>query len=731
MINKRLAESYALEITARARAAHGRAAQLSFDDFISDAPQKLAVALANTFEYLIKAVAAIMEQIDWQTGDSVEIEQDLRNLRVADEAVKYFSAHLRYVDSARTEKLPWEVIPSFEKLVRDLHGDAQIMLRPMWHYNYATTVTNFFTHYAARLRPFALYLPNDDIPGSVLPTLAPAFHIISFPALERENILLHSLIGHEVGHLLAIRFLTRERVSTFMASVKEEVAQFTDRRIKDEGRTPENMGGELFFVQMRNQRVATNVELVVQFWFRALEELLSDIVGALLFGPAALFATLEMATQFGFDEMPSPQNNFYPPWRTRLKIVNLAAREVCPTLFASSGAEPWFSETAHTRALSDHLDLIASEVASDSDEAGLQGVALARIAYEHVHETLPEARRFLTDAIKTKSHLFDEDALWSALPQLVDRLDHGIPPNAVEMDSLRIRKSKRRTRKAPRSVGLVEIINSSWFHRIVSASSGGSTNEPPEAARRRRNRLTLKAVEYAYIQHEFETWRKAPVHALPVPEPDAMNRVLTEGVLTSPEITVAMRRPRLRERLIVTPLLDPAETVRDAAVDVRLGTEFVILKKQMIPSLNIADASELLRGVERYQQRFVRRIREEIVLHPGQLIIGSTLEYIQVPRGLMCYVIGKSTWGRTGLIIATATKIDPGFRGCVTLEIINDGEVPLVLVPGIPIAQLVFHRTEPDTTYDGVYSCPVGPEFPRFDAIVRAASFWLPDKGKR
>ena len=88
-------------------------------------------------------------------------------------------------------------------------------------------------------------------------------------------------------------------------------------------------------------------------------------------------------------------------------------------------------------------------------------------------------------------------------------------------------------------------------------------------------------------------------------------------------------------------------------------------------------------------------------------------------------------WGRTGLIIATATKVDPGFRGCITLEIVNEGEVPLVLVPGIPIAQLVFHRTEQPVSYSGVYSCPIGPEFPRFDKLISGSSFWLPRKRTR
>jgi dCTP deaminase len=67
-----------------------------------------------------------------------------------------------------------------------------------------------------------------------------------------------------------------------------------------------------------------------------------------------------------------------------------------------------------------------------------------------------------------------------------------------------------------------------------------------------------------------------------------------------------------------------------------------------------------------------------------------------------------------GLIIATATKVDPGFQGCITLEIVNDGEVPLELYPGFPIAQLVFHDTAAEGDYTGTYICPTGPQFPKF-----------------
>ena len=79
------------------------------------------------------------------------------------------------------------------------------------------------------------------------------------------------------------------------------------------------------------------------------------------------------------------------------------------------------------------------------------------------------------------------------------------------------------------------------------------------------------------------------------------------------------------------------------------------------------------------------------MIHPHQLILACTLEYLRLPRDLMAYVIGRSTWGRLGLIVATAVGIQPSFAGTLTLELRNLGEAPLSLYPGQAIAQLFFH----------------------------------------
>jgi dCTP deaminase len=85
------------------------------------------------------------------------------------------------------------------------------------------------------------------------------------------------------------------------------------------------------------------------------------------------------------------------------------------------------------------------------------------------------------------------------------------------------------------------------------------------------------------------------------------------------------------------------------------------------------------------------------ILHPRCFVLASTLEWIRLPRNLAGYVIGRSSWGRRGLIIATATGVHPGFTGCLTLELTNVGEVPITIIPGLALCQLFLQEVASDS----------------------------------
>ena len=84
---------------------------------------------------------------------------------------------------------------------------------------------------------------------------------------------------------------------------------------------------------------------------------------------------------------------------------------------------------------------------------------------------------------------------------------------------------------------------------------------------------------------------------------------------------------------------------------------------------------------------------EPFVLHPGEFVLGSTLEVVSLPDDIAARLDGKSSLGRLGLLThSTAGFVDPGFSGHVTLELANVATLPIKLYPGMKIGQFCFFR---------------------------------------
>ncbi|WP_277050837.1 dCTP deaminase [Ruania albidiflava] len=151
----------------------------------------------------------------------------------------------------------------------------------------------------------------------------------------------------------------------------------------------------------------------------------------------------------------------------------------------------------------------------------------------------------------------------------------------------------------------------------------------------------------------------------------------------------------LSDRDILTELasgrigLDPLDEtmVQPSSVDVRLDRYFRLFDNHKYPVIDpAAEQPELTRLVEVPPD-------EPFMLHPGEFVLGSTLELITLPDDLAARLEGKSSLGRLGLLThSTAGFIDPGFSGHVTLELSNVATLPITLWPGMKIGQLCYFR---------------------------------------
>lgn len=151
----------------------------------------------------------------------------------------------------------------------------------------------------------------------------------------------------------------------------------------------------------------------------------------------------------------------------------------------------------------------------------------------------------------------------------------------------------------------------------------------------------------------------------------------------------------LRDRnsgLAVTPLVDESQ-IDNASIDLRLGPDLIVVKRETgVVAFDPVepDFRERLRD---YQQYVRRPLGTAFYLHPREFAIARTLEWVTIPANLSAQATARSSWGRLGLVIATATLVQPGFMGTITLELSNVGTVPIVLHVGVRIAQLSFFAT--------------------------------------
>ena len=142
-----------------------------------------------------------------------------------------------------------------------------------------------------------------------------------------------------------------------------------------------------------------------------------------------------------------------------------------------------------------------------------------------------------------------------------------------------------------------------------------------------------------------------------------------------------------------------ADEIQPSSIDVHLSARFQVFRNSRHPYIDpTREQAGLMEMVEASAE-------EPFVLHPGEFVLGATVEHVALPDDLVARLEGKSSLGRLGLLIhSTAGYIDPGFEGTLTLELSNVATLPIVLTPGMPIGQISFMRMT--TPVDRPYGSP-------------------------
>jgi dCTP deaminase len=129
--------------------------------------------------------------------------------------------------------------------------------------------------------------------------------------------------------------------------------------------------------------------------------------------------------------------------------------------------------------------------------------------------------------------------------------------------------------------------------------------------------------------------------------------------------------------------------VQPASIDVRVDSRFRVFHNSRYPYIDVRQPMEEL------TELVDKPGDEPFILHPGEFVLGQTLERVTLPDDLVARLEGKSSLGRLGLLIhSTAGFVDAGFSGNLTLELSNVANLPITIYHGMPIGQISFMRMD-------------------------------------
>ena len=146
-----------------------------------------------------------------------------------------------------------------------------------------------------------------------------------------------------------------------------------------------------------------------------------------------------------------------------------------------------------------------------------------------------------------------------------------------------------------------------------------------------------------------------------------------------------IREEMAKGRIIIRPLGEGC--IQPASVDLHLDRNILIFRNNRVPYIDIRKTNDRLTDMVTMADD------DPFMLHPGEFVLGSTLEHVEVPADLVARLEGKSSLGRIGLLIhSTAGYVDPGWKGHLTLELSNVSSLPITLYHRMKIGQISYLR---------------------------------------
>lgn len=150
-----------------------------------------------------------------------------------------------------------------------------------------------------------------------------------------------------------------------------------------------------------------------------------------------------------------------------------------------------------------------------------------------------------------------------------------------------------------------------------------------------------------------------------------------------------------QKRFYIDPLLEVTQ-IGEVSVDLRLGPDFLVSLLTRKPAVELSATG---RGVTSYFRPTRRDIGQKFILYPGQIVLATSLEYVGLPTDVYADIITRSSYSRLG--VQLNTMIQPSFRGCIPLELVNHSNNPVELIVGSRVVQARLFSLDQGSDYQG------------------------------
>jgi deoxycytidine triphosphate deaminase len=623
-----------------------------------------------------------VRQLDKDWEEAVDRDQYRQTLR---SAMKSFLRRERWIDERFARSTQSDVPRALKTIARKQFHDLDLDWRDP-----VLTVgpPDSFETQLADLSSFLfadIYIPLDVTDVRLTETEA-KLSIFSVPYIEGTRVLWYPIVvGHEIAHIRLDQGVDRP-------SHREAVEPLTQRDVRFSVLLDELVNGA-----SDSALVQRNLNRQLLRWTG---ELICDLNAVRLFGPAGLAAIAEFLSILESQSHAELlDTNTHPPLSTRLRVLFQYLEGVgWDDSALPSFAKVWKAQVSDPAPpILDNKATYLADLLTEPQSVSMLIEFVEKwgpsYAPGRTTEVFQEVAVELLDGLPGATHVHLSDGSWS-------------------------------------EVDVFDVVNATWAARYAlddpTAAQELSPHASPEAGaliagdlsdqvkRLRLDSLASKAIDTLELGRLWKGSRG-------IIAPSQINSRPTHGgsSAASPTAGSVLSRNTIRrliegdpapahERLVVTPLFE--DSVQDAAVDLRLGPDFIVFKHSATTAFDPLAEDEP--DPRTMQERVHKDWGERFILHPGELVLAATLEYIVVPENVAAQVLTRSSYGRLGLLTATAVQVQPGSRGCITLELVNQGETPIALSPAARVAQLMlWFIDDPCQIEVGKYRFPVGPEF--------------------